>query len=46
MNFAEAFKNEADKTYTENNGRAFNTTGGGDLLDLFANIGGMRNRFK
>lgn len=44
MNFAEAFKNEADKTYTENHGRAFNTTNGGDLLDLFANIGGMRNR--
>lgn len=44
MNFAETFKNEADKTYTENGGRAFNTTNGGDLLDLFANIGGMRNR--
>lgn len=44
MNFAEAFKNEADKTYTENGGCAFNTTNGGDLLDLFANIGGMRNR--
>lgn len=44
MSFADMFKNEAIKTYTENGGRCFNTTDGGDLLDLFANIGGMRNR--
>lgn len=42
-NFANAFGRMADMTKTENGGRAFSTTGSA-LLDLFANIGGMRNR--
>ena len=42
-NFANAFGRMADMTATENGGRAFRTTGS-SLLDLFANIGGMRNR--
>ena len=44
MNFADMFKNEADKTYTENGGLAYKSTNGGDLLDLYANLGGMRRR--
>ena len=44
MNFATMAKAAADCTYTENGGKAFSTTGGGSLLDLFANIGGMRKR--
>lgn len=44
MNFATMAKAAADYTYTENGGRAFSTSGGGSLLDLFANIGGMRKR--
>ena len=42
-NFANTFNRMADMTETENGGRAFSTTGS-TLLDLFANIGGMRNR--
>ena len=44
MNFAEMFKNEADKTCTENGGLSYRSTNGGDLLDLYANLGGMRRR--
>lgn len=41
--FADNFGRVADMTATENGGKAFSTTGS-TLLDLFANIGGMRNR--
>ena len=44
MNFATMAKAAADYTFTENGALAFNTSGGGSLLDLFANIGGMRKR--
>ena len=43
-NFANAFKANASMTTTENGGLAFKATGGGALLDLFAKIGGMRDR--
>lgn len=42
-NFANVFGRISDVTYTENGGKAFRTTKS-DLLDLFANIGGMRKR--
>lgn len=42
-NFSNAFERMADSTLSENNGKVFSTTGSA-LLDLFANIGGMRNR--
>ena len=41
--FVDVFKNEANTTLTENGGKAYKTTGS-DLLDLFANVGGMRER--
>ena len=44
MNFANVAKTMATRTYTENGGAAWDRTGGGSLLDLFANIGGMRKR--
>ena len=40
-NFANTFARRADMTTTENGAVAFSTTGS-SLLDLFANIGGMR----
>lgn len=43
-NFAQEVRAQADRTFTENMGVAYKSTNGGDLLDLFANIGGMRNR--
>ena len=42
-NFASLFNRMSDVTSTENGGKAFRTTGS-DLLNLFANIGGMRRR--
>lgn len=44
MNFAEMFGREGNIKYTENGGKALSSTNGGALLDLFATIGGMRNR--
>ena len=44
MNFAEMFGNLGETVYTENGALAYNRSGGGSLLDLFANIGGMRKR--
>lgn len=44
MNFADVAKTMGNYTYTENGALAYNKTGGGSLLDLFANIGGMRKR--
>lgn len=41
--FANALKNESQKTYTTNGSLAYKTTGN-DLVDLFATIGAMRNR--
>jgi hypothetical protein len=43
MSFVSNFHDMANMTVTENGGRAFRSTGA-ELLDLFANIGGMRNR--
>lgn len=43
MSFINGLKEEANITYTENGGRAVSTSGSA-LLDLFANIGGMRER--
>ena len=43
MSFAENLKRTSELTYTENGARCVNTTGSA-LLDLFANIGGMRKR--
>ena len=42
--FANVMREMGTMTLTENGGKAFSTTGGGALLDLFANIGGMRGR--
>lgn len=42
-NFAKAFENAANTTYTENGNVAWSTTSNA-LLDLFACIGGMRQR--
>ena len=42
-NFASLFNRISDVTPTENGGKAFRTTKS-SLLDLFANIGGMRQR--
>lgn len=44
MDFASAMKHETIKTYTENGATAFNSTGVSDLLDLYALVGGMRER--
>ena len=41
--FANALKNESQKTYTTNGSLAYKTTGN-DLVDLFATIGAMRDR--
>lgn len=41
MNFAEAAKNEAKKTFTENGATAFNTSSDA-LVDLFGTIGALR----
>lgn len=43
MNFAEAMKNEATKTFTENGARAKNTSGDA-CVDLFGTIGALRSR--
>ena len=43
MNFTDIFKRQAETTESENGGKVFSTTSN-ELLDLFANIGGMRNR--
>lgn len=42
--FADVAKTMGQITYTENGARAWDRSGGGNLLDLFANIGGMRKR--
>ena len=41
MNFSNAIKNEAKKTFTENGATAFNTTDSA-LVDLFSTIGSLR----
>lgn len=43
-NFANAMRAQANQTLTENGGLAYSSTNGGCLLDLYAKIGGMRNR--
>ena len=43
MSFVNQFKRMSDMTTTENGGLAYKSTGS-DLLSLFANIGGMRDR--
>lgn len=43
MSFVDNLKAEANITYSENGGKVVSTTNSA-LLDLFANIGGMRNR--
>lgn len=43
-NFANAMRVQSNQTRTENGGIAYSTTKGGALLDLYAKIGGMRNR--
>lgn len=43
MNFADMMRNAGNATYSENGGRVFNSTGN-SLLDMYATIGGMRNR--
>lgn len=43
MNFAQAFKKETQKTFTENGQVAYNTTGN-CCVDLFGVIGALRNR--
>lgn len=43
MDFANALKEEARKTYTENGAQAYNTTSDA-LLDLFGTIGSLRTR--
>lgn len=42
MGFTDTFKRNANIKETENGGRAFSSTGGGELLDLFSTIGGKR----
>ena len=44
MNFATAMYNNGTITTTENGAFAYNTTGQGDLYDLFTQIGALRNR--
>lgn len=44
IRFTDVANSMATRTYTENGGRAWDRSGGGSLLDLFANIGGMRKR--
>lgn len=43
-NFVNAAKAMANQTRTENGGIAYSSTNGGALLDIYAKIGGMRNR--
>lgn len=44
MNFANVMAREGAVKNTENGARAYNTAGQGALLDLFSQIGAMRNR--
>lgn len=44
MKFSDVMTQEAAKKKTENGATAYNTIGGGDLLDLFAQIGSLRER--
>lgn len=44
-NFANAAKNQARMTTTENGAKCYNTTGS-KVLDLFSKAGGMRNRLR
>jgi hypothetical protein len=43
-NFADAMRRQSNQVLTENGGIAYSTTKGGALLDLYAKIGGMRQR--
>ena len=44
MNFADIMKEKSNLKLTENGAMAFEDTGEGSLLDLFSQIGGLRNR--
>lgn len=41
--FSDIFSATASQKLTENGAKAYSSTGGGKLLDLFAKIGGLRN---